>query len=260
MFHYLNYIWIIYFWVIHSWQRLYLPCLQLGSEAEPQIWVTILHITARHLHVTEITCSQGWEWTNLHWVALVSQAPPGGVWEATESAWGAYHAKGVSKVWLRPPIALGKTLYSVFGKLITPTWFNFWELFSSGFWQFYPHASARQPGWMSLKRCQWQMSGLMFWWLCFLHFGIQLLFIKEVKKPWRTWREKPFVSRLTPDGSPPPCSSQTGETGDRGAGITQTFSSATRQPVLLRGNHKTTCIGPCQINALWCQLSLLAGE
>lgn len=134
----------------------------------------------------------------------IFQAPPRGVRKETKHL-GLLHAtEGVSKGWdydfLR---LLEKHFTPCLGKRIKllPLGLTFWELFSSGFWQLYPRSSA-QLAWVSLKHCQWQMSGLKFWWLLFLHFGIQLLSSKRRNKPWRTWRENRFVSHLTPDGSP----------------------------------------------------------
>ena len=85
---------------------------------------------------------------------------------------------------------------------LLPLVLTFWELLSSGFWQFYPHTSARQLGWISLKHCQWQMSVLRFGDFAFFTLAYSFFSSKRQNKPRRTWREKPFVSHLTPDGSP----------------------------------------------------------
>lgn len=69
------------------------------------------------------------------------------------------------------------------------------------------------------------MSELMFWWLCFLPFGIQFLFIKEVKQTMENMKRKTLcISSDTRWITFVPASSKIGRIWDRGTGIPQTFS------------------------------------
>lgn len=69
------------------------------------------------------------------------------------------------------------------------------------------------------------MSELMFWWLCFLPFGIQFLFNKEVKQTMENMKRKTLcISSDTRWITLVPASSKIGRIWDRGTGIPQTFS------------------------------------
>lgn len=105
------------------------------------------------------TKGQSWEClqgtTHIDW-HQVFQASSAGVRKGTGITWGSWHA--IQSFWrssVTSYCSWRDSSLHVWENELLPLVLTFWELLSSGFWQFYPHTSARQLGWMSLKHCQW---------------------------------------------------------------------------------------------------------
>jgi hypothetical protein len=133
---------------------------------------------------------------------------------------------------------------------LLPLGLTFWELFSLGFWQFYPHSSARQVGWISLKHCQWSMRGLCFGDFAFFILAYNFFHQRGKTNHGEHEDKNPLYLIWHQIDHQYPARSKTGRLWERELGVCRSLSLPPGSQDLLEEIVKTTYVSPLQIKAL----------